>query len=386
MVEDLKKANNPNFMDVNWSELGYVLCDSIKDGVVLLDDAQKVVYWNSAAQNLFGYSREEFEGLCVSKLFLKESVNKVFDCINDYKKAKTVKGDVFEVSALRKDGGCFFAELSLSFFVNKNRQFVMAVIRDISKEKLIERKLREYSEHLKSMVEIRTMQLKDANERLVKAERLATIGEVAGMVGHDLRNPLVAMKGAAYHIGKKYGQTLGAGVNMLRVIDECICYSDKIVDDLLEFSRELKLSLEELGVSQVLEDVYFHVKVPENIEVEEVFEDFRFVADRNKMGRVFANIIRNSIEAMPHGGKLVIKGEVKDGEAVFSFSDNGVGMSREIQSRLLNPLFTTKAKGMGFGLAICKRILNAHGGKINIESQENKGTKITLNFPVNLKP
>jgi two-component system, sporulation sensor kinase E len=104
--------------------------------------------------------------------------------------------------------------------------------------------------------------------------------------------------------------------------------------------------------------------------------------DVSKIDRVFINVIKNSFDAMPNGGQLTIDGKVADGTMVFAFNDTGVGMSEETLSKLWTPLFTTKAKGMGFGSAICKRYVEAHGGKIMAQSTLGKGTTISVNLPL----
>jgi signal transduction histidine kinase len=103
--------------------------------------------------------------------------------------------------------------------------------------------------------------------------------------------------------------------------------------------------------------------------------------DVDKMKRAFVNILKNSFEAMPEGGKLTIKSKKSGGKVEIAFADTGAGIPKETLERLFIPLFTTKARGMGFGLAICKRIIEAHGGKISVESTLGKGTTFTLIIP-----
>jgi signal transduction histidine kinase len=120
------------------------------------------------------------------------------------------------------------------------------MVSDITDRKVLEIKVNNYSKHLKSMVELRTAQLKDANERLVRSERLAAIGELAGMVGHDLRNPLAGIKNATYYLKKKGTAISEAQAKeMLEIIDKAIDHSDKIINDLLDYSREMHLKLTE---------------------------------------------------------------------------------------------------------------------------------------------
>ena len=257
----------------------------------------------------------------------------------------------------------------------------------IENAKLLQQ-LKAYSEHLEDKVEERTRELEEVQRQLLKSERLAAIGELAGMVGHDLRNPLTGIAGATYYLKKKYGSEMDdKGKEMLGIIEKDIDYSNKIINDLLEYSREIKLELTETNPKQLLNEALSFVQVPTNIQIiNKIQSRLRMSVDIERMRRVFINIIKNAFDAMPDGGKLTITTKkVKDG-VVFNFLDTGVGMSKETMSKLWTPLFTTKARGMGFGLPICKRILEAHGGTISAESEIGKGTTFTVTIPIRQKP
>jgi signal transduction histidine kinase len=172
---------------------------------------------------------------------------------------------------------------------------------------------------------------------------------------------------------------------MLKTIEECIDYSNKIVNDLLEYSTEMKLDLTETNAKTLIARSKSIVKYPANVRVVDVVDDEpTIMVDEAKMCRAFGNIVKNAIDAMPEGGTLTITSTKMEDELEIVFRDTGTGMSEENldKLRLWVPLFTTKAKGMGFGLAICKRIMEAHGGKIRVESQLGKGTTVTVSFPL----
>jgi signal transduction histidine kinase len=172
---------------------------------------------------------------------------------------------------------------------------------------------------------------------------------------------------------------------MLEIIDRCVDYSNKIVNDLLDYSREIRLELLEFSPRQVMLESLTMVQVPENIKiVNNLLHKQILMADPDKMKRVFINLIKNAVEAMPNGGKLTIDGKLK-GNFEISFEDTGVGISDEVLPKLFSPLFTTKAKGMGFGLAICKRIVEAHGGTITVKTVKNQGTTFTITLPIEPK-
>jgi signal transduction histidine kinase len=254
----------------------------------------------------------------------------------------------------------------------------------------MQNKLAEYSQKLEKIVEKRTEQLKQTQAKLVKSERLATIGELAAMVGHDLRNPLTGIMGAAYYLKTKHGTEVGAkGKEMLETIENAIIYSNKIINDLLEYLQDLKLKLTETNPKAVVQSALSLLEVPEKIQIIDATKDKSMVkADTEKMRNVFVKIIQNAIDAMPEGGTLTIKSRKVKGKLEIAFKDTGAGMSEETLSKLKGgvPLFTTKSKGMGFGLPICRRLVEAHGGKISVESMAGKGTTVTVAIPVNSEP
>jgi signal transduction histidine kinase len=128
------------------------------------------------------------------------------------------------------------------------------------------------------------------------------------------------------------------------------------------------------------------VKVPRKIHVVNLTEDHpKIEVDVDKLKRAFVNIIRNAVDAMPKGGRLTIKSKRSGVSLEITFTDTGVGMTKSMLEKTFTPLFTTKARGMGFGLPICKRFIEAHGGRISVESTIGKGTTFTMTIPIKRK-
>jgi PAS domain S-box-containing protein len=228
---------------------------------------------------------------------------------------------------------------------------------------------------------------KQMQERLFRSERLAAIGELAAMVGHDLRNPLTGITGATYYLKTKLGPKLGTKEKeMLEVIEKSIGYSDKIINDLLEYSREFRLELVETDARSITKEALAQISVPPGIRVANSTENEpKIWLDAERMRRAFLNLIQNAFDAMPKGGTLTIASKKSDGNLEISFMDTGVGMTTETVQQLWSPLFTTKAKGMGFGLPIAKRLVEGHGGSISVESQPGKGSTFTMTLPITPK-
>jgi len=246
------------------------------------------------------------------------------------------------------------------------------------------KQLEEYAEQLEQKVEERTRELKKSEEELLRAQRLVVIGEMAGMVGHDLRNPLTSIAGAGYYLKKRLGLEANDRINeMLKVIEKNIVYSNKVINDLLDYSREIELEPTESTPKLMVKEALSLVEIPKNVRVIDLTENKpRIRVDVEKTKRTFVNIIKNAVEAMPKGGTLTIKSRKTNGKLEIAFSDTGVGMSKETLGKLWTPLFTTKAKGMGFGLPLCKRFTEAHGGTICVESTVGKGTTFTVTLPI----
>ena len=170
---------------------------------------------------------------------------------------------------------------------------------------------------------------------------------------------------------------------MLDAIQVSIEYSNRIINDLLDYSREIKLKIEETTPKSLINSTLTLTPPPENVKVIDLTQDEQKIqVDKVHISRVFANIIKNAFDAMPNGGNLTIRNKRKEDTIEISFEDTGSGMTKEVIDKLWTPLFTTKIKGMGFGLSICKRIVEAHGGNIDVKSVLQKGTTFTIAIPV----
>ena len=233
--------------------------------------------------------------------------------------------------------------------------------------------LEKHSEHLEELVEEKTAKLR-------QAERMAEIGQLAAMVGHDLRNPLAGIRNAAYYLKRGASPKLDEKEKqMLETIDENVAHSNNILNDLLDFSREITLEKELTNLKALVQDSLMLASIPKNVEVKDLVPDnIRIEAAGDKIERVFTNIIRNAAESMPNGGLLTIAMSTDGENLSISFADTGVGMSNETLQKLWTPLFTTKTRGIGLGLVICKRYVEAHGGTIMVTSTLGKGTTFTV--------
>ena len=223
---------------------------------------------------------------------------------------------------------------------------------------------------------------KKLEERLLKSERLATIGELAAMIRHDLRNPLQSIAGATYFLEKKWTPKMDAKEQeMLEVIKSGIKYSNNIVTDLLEYSKESKLKPLQIPLKDLIKQTLNLVEVPLNIRVIDLSEQTPIRVDVNQMQRALTNLIKNAIDAMPTGGTLTIEGNESKDMVEIAVTDSGTGISKENLGKIWMPLYTTKSKGIGLGLAVAKRIAEAHDGSVHAESIVGQGSKFKIRLP-----
>ena len=364
------------------------ILQSSPDAIAVTDLDGTMVDCNQEALRLAGVStKEELLGKNTFDLISPKEYEKSMKNMEILLEQGTVRD--FEFTLIAKDGREFPAEVSMSLMRDSTGEpkYFVATIRNITERKEMLRKLEEYSQQLEEMVEKRTKQLKEAQEQLVKAERLAAIGQVAAMVGHDLRNPLTGIKGAAYYLKTRPAlKTDKKTMEMLELIEKDIEYSNKIITDLLEYSRDVHLELTEAAPRSVVSETLSLLEVPKNVETINLTQDEpRIKVDIEKLNRVFINLIKNAIDAMPYGGKMTIKSTRTNDDVEFAFTDTGMGMTKEQMGKLWTPFFTTKAKGMGLGLPICKRIVEAHRGSIKVESMAGLGTTFTVTVPIEPK-
>jgi PAS domain S-box-containing protein len=244
--------------------------------------------------------------------------------------------------------------------------------------------IKEYAGQLEKKVEERSRELVDAQEKLLKAQRLATIGEVSAQVGHDLRNPLTAINTNLYYLHNVLPRKQKDKVDAtLSSMQNAIFHANRIVEDLLEYSRTAALKKTRLVLNSVVTSSLNSVLIPKNVEVSvDLAEGAELDGDGTRLMRVFQNLVSNAVDAMPDGGYLTVASKVADGRATVEVSDTGAGIREENLALLFTPFFTTKSKGLGLGLAICKRLVEAHEGKIDVRSRVGEGTTISVTLPL----
>ena len=276
---------------------------------------------------------------------------------------------------------------------------ILGIALDITKEKEAERELREAHEDLKTAndslerrVEERTAEVFQYQQRLIRQEKLAAIGQVSGSIAHELRNPLGAMKQSIFFLRRYLGKT-GVGdahpkfEEHLQILDEELTASDHVISSLLDMTRVRKMERIRVELEPMLEEVKSRCRIrpPVDLRVDLAPNPFSLYADPVQLRQVLVNIIQNARDACLEEGVIEVIGRHDEEKKLcrLEISDNGSGMSDEQAQRIFEPLFTTKAKGTGLGLSICRQIIEEHhGGSITVKSSAGEGTRFIIELPL----
>ena len=291
---------------------------------------------------------------------------------------RLISGDVFPPPDLVNE----LVGLAISALMFTGMAYIAPLFLSI---KLAEENMKEYSERLEEVVEERTRELREAQEQLVRRERLAVLGQLAGGIGHELRNPLGAIKNAAYFLNMVLEDPEPDVKESLEILEKEVATSEMIIGSLLDFARPKPPMRRKVDINEVVREALSRITAPEIVEVTSQLDRTLSVilADPVQLGQVFRNLILNAIQAMPEGGQLTVKSKLAGPEWVaVSFADTGVGIPEKNMGKLFEPLFTTKAKGIGLGLAVSKAFVEAHGGSIEVQSEAGKGSTLSVKLPI----
>ncbi len=226
-----------------------------------------------------------------------------------------------------------------------------------------------------------------------RRERLSALGNLAAVVGHEVRNPLNAIGVGLQRLRAEF-RPADDEAEFTRFVDlmqDEVKRLNGIVEEFLSLARPVSLKPDVVQVEGLLRDVTALVGVDAEGRGVQVALDVPsdlppFQLDRDQMKQVLLNVTLNGIEAMPRGGTLTIAASAPQQALVLTVGDTGEGVPADILPKIFEPYVTTKTKGMGLGLTIARRIVEAHGGKIEVDSRPGDGTKFTISLPVNSHP
>lgn len=268
---------------------------------------------------------------------------------------------------------------------------LIGIISDITRTKAVEEDLRISTEQLERRVAERTNALAVAHEDLARKERLAVLGRLAGGVAHQIRNPLAALKNAAYVLDRRFREVAPPPfeeasasdiARAIEIIHAEVQRANQIITDLLDYARVRVPIRKSTSIAAVLEQALGGQMVPPEIVIVRAFPDLpRISVDAGQLQGAVFNILRNAIEAMPNGGTLTIAAALRGDTVVVTIADTGPGIPAEVRARLFEPLITTKPLGLGLGLVTARTLIEGQGGTIECVASGEHGARFELTVP-----
>jgi two-component system sensor kinase FixL len=336
------------------------IIDAAVDGIIVIDSRGVIEAFNAAAQRMFGYSESEAVGRNVKFLMPEPDRSRHDGYLEHHLRTgeKRIIGIGRAVTGLRKDGTTFPLHLSVGEFAIDGEMHFTGILHDLSRRTELEDRLRE-------------------------ATAMARLGEMAAVIAHEVKNPLAAVRGAIQVLGGR----LPASTSDAAIVKEIIARLDglnDLIQDLLVFSRPPKPKLAPIDLHGLL------TSIATLLQTDPAFATLRITvdaavppvtADGNLLNIVFQNLLINAAQAMQGKGTIVVKAAAADGWHRVVVKDEGPGIPAEIRADLFRPFKTTKARGTGLGMATAKRLVELHGGSIQVTCPPSGGTEIVIQLP-----
>jgi signal transduction histidine kinase len=241
-----------------------------------------------------------------------------------------------------------------------------------------------FNKRLSREVELKTKELKESQELLLRSERFAAVGKAAAYVSHEIKNPLMVIGGLAQQVSRRLEQPdlkekLGIILGEVRRLEN-------FLSELRDFTRPARPVKEIIDLNRIIQDVHMLMEgeaKKRKITITEHLDPGlpSVMADPGQLKQVLLNLLKNSMEAMDSGGEITLSSGAEGPYVWFSVRDTGCGMPPEVLEKIFDPFFTTKEKGTGLGLAVIHKIITDHRGTVTVESEPDKGTTFTVKLP-----
>ncbi|WP_319499943.1 ATP-binding protein [uncultured Draconibacterium sp.] len=394
--------------------------------VGLLNSEGRILEANSTACDFIGYDNDEYKGVFFPETrWWKHSAEEMKNLEGAIKQAGQGKTVRYETTNIDKDGKIHYVDFSLKPIHDSRDRLIYLIAegRDITEIKSTRLELEKHKKNLEDIVEKRTLELKTANEelqlknetlyekntiineqnaklvstlidlketqtQLLQAEKMASLGVLTAGVAHEINNPLNYIVGAYEALKQKDTHSGDEEAEML--LDAIKTGVDRvagIVKSLNQFSRDTPAENEECNIHEIIDDslVMLHSRLNNKIEIHKNYFKDSFVTFGNvgNFHQVFLNILSNAEQAINEKGKIWIKTTKNDNYLIITITDSGKGIEKDAINKITDPFYTTKdpGEGIGLGLSIVFGIIKEHGGRLEFESEVNKGTTVTVMLP-----
>lgn len=357
------------------------IIQNLRSGLISVDQFMNITDVNKAAEIILGYTRRELLERPLDDFLVPPEGKKCF-FLDIADEMDSSMGLLSEVPMRRKNGDVFPSEVCFSIIEDSNDTVtgLSCIFRDITARKVLE-------------------------QDLARVDKLASLGEMAAGVAHEIKNPLAGISGAMQILARSFNED-DTNLLIFNEVQSQVKRLDGFVNNLLQFARPAQTRFAKIQIDEILEKILLLAATQmdeKSIEVENSFEKHQQIVhgDDGQLQQVFLNIVLNAIDAMGKGGKLSIRMSweqnsticqrtecmssscgTANGHVLIAVGDTGAGIDPDLMETIFNPFYTTKPSGTGLGLSISHRILEQHGGSIAVESEPGVGTTFYVCLPV----
>jgi len=337
--------------------------ENTNEAFVTIDEDHTVLFFNKTAERMFGYSRDEVIGHDLNVIMSPACSRNHREAVANYMRTKIPRriGHETEMVASRKNGDTFPALISFSVTEVEGRLYFTGIVRDLTETKELE-------------------------EQIVQSERLAALGRMVAEITHEIRNPLMMIGGFTQQLTRVTEDE--KKLEKLHIISEEVKRLERLLSDLREFYITKAMASDPVNIAKLLKEVFSLAKGDfkrHNIQAKLELDNKAVIVagDKGSLKQVFLNLVKNSIEAMEAGGKLLVQSKVSGDKLEIVVTDNGCGIPEGGKDKIFSPFFTTKKHGTGLGLCISKRIIEGHeGSSLSVRSEEGIGTSFKISLPL----
>jgi two-component system sensor kinase FixL len=355
------------------------LMQAAADAIIIIDDAGRILRFNPGAERIFGYIEAEVSGRNVAILMPEPHRSQHDEYIGRYR--RTGKAEIIgrgrEETGLRKDGREFPMLLSVGVIEQEDRTRFVGIVRDLSEFREAQEKVRQLE------------------EQLLHADRLVILGELTAGIAHEINQPLTAIAAYADAARSMINRRQDAPREDMESICERIGEQSRRAGDVVQRLRKLvrsgQVSKAKHDINKIIRNVLllFEYEIKKrniSVQFEERSAPLELYVDEVQIQQILVNLVKNSLDAMSESrqgtGKVTLRVEQNDADVQIEVTDNGPGVSPDARDRLFEAFFTTKPRGVGLGLSICRSIAAAHGGNLSYEPLEQGGSRFTLSLPL----
>jgi PAS domain S-box-containing protein len=363
MERELKEAN----------EFLTNLIESSVDGIIVTDMKGNILIFNRGAENMLGYKSEEVVGkMNIRSIYPPGVAKEVMEKLKSPDYGGLGKLTSFPISHRRKDGELIEGDLSASLIYNEKGKEIASVgiFKDLRERLRMERELQK------------------TQQALLQSEKLAAMGRLTSQIAHELNNPIYGIMNTLELLRTE----VPPESKRRRILELSLSETQRLSEmlrNMLSFSKPEEEKRRPIKINELVEGILLVMEKQmreSNIKVETDFDNEipEVMASTNQMRQVMLNMIKNAKEAMPKGGTLTVRTAKENNKVWIQIQDTGMGIPEELRDKIFEAFFTTKqkVKGVGLGLSVCYGIIKDHGGEINVESEEGKGTIFTISLPI----